>query len=447
MARRRSARVVPRTTRVESTSPNVPSDPREAAAWFLGGVESEIAALEKTGGTQNYELLTGTRLEGGHPGEAIYQFLIADGTRLPEDAEGRLRGLGRDFAASVISQQGNRVQVLVEGELPLPPGFVNATLQVDDTGLLRKLAEVLEELTTEPAGSRPLATMPFHPEAASIGSRSVSEVPRLVTIDTEVRTVLEQCCGSSLTYVWGPPGTGKTYAIARLVAALVHQGERVLMTSHTHAAIDKALYETVSNEVSGPLSGSDLVADGKVLRLGRVSDPKIPESVQLEKVLEAKSIGLQEEISALEAKARPLATRRAECRARLTQWVRLADLEAILDKHQAKLGEVQRQRAAAEQELQRIPERLRETSAELERARRAWWARARKVERTSRKLASIRPIRAHLKRALAVPERGWQQRSRWSQKRREASMMRVLALSCCRRGRTMMPRWLSWTLS
>ena len=67
------------------------------------------------------------------------------------------------------------------------------------------------------------------------------------SIDDEQRAVLQQALGSSLTYVWGPPGTGKTHLIAHLIAALVARGERVLVTSHTHAAVDQALYAAVKS--------------------------------------------------------------------------------------------------------------------------------------------------------------------------------------------------------
>lgn len=67
-------------------------------------------------------------------------------------------------------------------------------------------------------------------------------------LSDEQRRVLQQALNSTVTYVWGPPGTGKTHLIAHLIAALVSMKQRVLLTSHTHVAVDRALYETMKYE-------------------------------------------------------------------------------------------------------------------------------------------------------------------------------------------------------
>ena len=140
-----------------------PIDPAALATWFAQGVRSKLDALEKEGGAQNYEVLSGRLIERSGPTQAISQFIIADGTRIPEDATGRLKTDVDDYIASVIGQQGNLIHLQIESKaLPLH-GITRATLIIDDTALLRRLAEVLEEIATTPTTVGPLATTVFHP--------------------------------------------------------------------------------------------------------------------------------------------------------------------------------------------------------------------------------------------------------------------------------------------
>ncbi|QKY20247.1 AAA family ATPase [Halolamina sp. CBA1230] len=51
--------------------------------------------------------------------------------------------------------------------------------------------------------------------------------------------------------VHGPPGTGKTYTIARTVKALIEDGERVLLSAFTNRAVDNALEAVLDAGVDG----------------------------------------------------------------------------------------------------------------------------------------------------------------------------------------------------
>ena len=82
-------------------------------------------------------------------------------------------------------------------------------LVIDDTALLRRLAEVLEFQSANPSTIGPLATTVFHPEHANVRFATLPNSLSLAKLEGQSRRIVEQACGSSVTFVWGPPGTGK----------------------------------------------------------------------------------------------------------------------------------------------------------------------------------------------------------------------------------------------
>ena len=368
-----------------------PLEPYALATWFAEGVRSELSALEKDGGSRNYEVLSGQLIEATEPMQAIFQFIIADGTLVPEDAAGRLKTGSDEYAASVISQNANLIQLYLEGMTPVPLGIPRGMLIIDDTALLRKLAEVLEEAAKNPASIGPLAATVFHPSHAIVGYSPLPEITTLVKITGEMRRVLEQACGSSITYIWGPPGTGKTFGIAHLIASLIEKGERVLVTSHTHAAVDQALYEAIKNEPNkapGPLSLHQAVIDGKVLRIGKTADQKIPHKVRLDGVMESRAGDLEIQISELEAKARPLSKRRASLRTGISEWEKLSELTDRLQSAYKRVEQIEANRLKVELEIDKCNDILNEWQQQVEKAHNSWFRRATKTERATQGLLS-----------------------------------------------------------
>jgi len=303
-----------------------PINLRELAAWFAEAVRAELKALEKDGGSRVYEVHSGKLIESKGPNQGIMVFLIADGTRIPEDASGRLKTKDGEFTVTVIGQQGNILHLNVEGEI-LPESIHFAKLIVDDTALLRRLVEVLDECSDDIKKVSPLAASVFHPSMANIQRSKLPYTSEFVDISGQLRDVLEQACGSTVTYIWGPPGTGKTHAIAHLVTALIEAGERVLVTSHTNAAVDQALYEAIKAEqdTNGPLANHPSVANGKVLRIGATTNKKIPPSVRFDEVLEMRGQGIQEEILKIQRQIMPISKIIEWGRGSLEEWNKLKE--------------------------------------------------------------------------------------------------------------------------
>jgi len=206
-------------------------------------------------------------------------------------------------------------------------------LLVDDTALLRRLAEALEWIAVNPAGVSPLAVAIFHPHLAKLGNAIISHDLTLRSDDQEKLRVISKACGSSLTYVWGPPGTGKTHLIAELIAELLKRGECILVSSHTHAAVDQVIYASIKE--TGPLAGSPLVSEGKIIRIGQTTDKRVPDSVRLAKVLEVKAQDMQARVLELEKQIQPLSDRLTAGKERIALWEQLALITSKLEESRA----------------------------------------------------------------------------------------------------------------
>jgi hypothetical protein len=357
------------------------------ANWFTEGVHTELQVLEKSGGAQSYEVHSGRLMESKGPGQGIFAFLIADGTRIPEDATGRLKSKDSEFSASVIGQQGNIIHLYVEGKT-LPSGIHFAKLIIDDTALLRRLVEVLEECSENPKNLSSIALSTFHPSMASIQAKELKDTPELFHLSGSLRNILERACGSSVTYIWGPPGTGKTHAIAYLITALIEANERVLVTSHTHAAVDQALFEAVKTEEDkcGPLATHSVVSNGQVLRIGVTADPKIPDTVRYDKVLEKKGEKIQNNILEIEAQIRPLFRIMEWGRAALSEWDKLGEFEKRFEANKESIEKAILDQTNAERVIKECKDLIRQQMVKLEKAKRAWFMREAKIRRKKQAL-------------------------------------------------------------
>jgi hypothetical protein len=359
-----------------------PTNLQDLAAWFAEAVREELAALEKDGGSQIYEVHSGKLIESKRPNQGIMVFLIADGTRIPEDASGRLKTTDSEFTITVVGQQGNILHLNVEGKV-LPESIHFAKLIIDDTALLRRLVEVLEKCSENAKNISPLAISVFHPSMANIQKGELPYTFEFVEISGELRDVLEQACGSTITYIWGPPGTGKTYAIAHLVTALIESGERVLVTSHTHAAVDQALFEAVKVEQDkkGPLSNHSSVADGRVLRIGATTNKKIPPSVRFDEVLEMKGQGIQEEILEVQRQIIPISKIIDWAKSALEEWNKLKEFKDNLNRIKESLRKTNLFQTKVEKAINISKNIIDQRVDELEKAKLAWFWRESKTRK------------------------------------------------------------------
>jgi AAA domain len=140
--------------------------------------------------------------------------------------------------ASVVDITDDGVLVLeCDGE-PLDSGTLKL---VPDEGPLRRMCEAIDALLQGADEAYPrLLTALARPE-----SLPEIKLPEIDPGDEETRKQREAVAlgvtTPDIALIHGPPGTGKTTVICRIVEKLVKKGQRILLVAPTHVALDNVL--------------------------------------------------------------------------------------------------------------------------------------------------------------------------------------------------------------
>jgi hypothetical protein len=331
---------------------------------------------------------------GAHGGAFQYQFAVDSPLNLPDDSPADLivPGFGQHgrIEANVVQVSG--LTVIVAVPVDLGEFIGRARMQTDLTFLLRTLIGRLEDIgaTPNPAGDRLLGRAEPTGETEQFDHDVLNEGQR---------EAVGAALGRDLTFVWGPPGTGKTMTLGTLATELHRRGRSVLLVSHTNAAVDQALLHVAR------ATGADELARGFVLRLGESKDDRVANTPDLlvETHVQRRSAELIDERKQLlvEQGERLAAQHALERLILIAEW--LPDAPAELERARAqirqhdeltaKADEVAQRRAALESELAPWRALLAEAQQAVERAAR--------VEALREELPGLRGRAAILNEELA----------------------------------------------
>src|SRR5579871_3662965 len=171
----------------------------------------------------------------------LYEFTGSNTQLLEEDADIEVRVGSTNTYGSVSSiQEDGVIQVALEDFIG--PKIPEATLVSSTFQLLKKLKEHLELLRNNSSNRSKLPEKLFGLDQYSYSENTDFEIAvGKERLNSDQESALRLALGSEVSFIWGPPGTGKTFTIARIVEALLSKGNSVLLISHTNTATDGAL--------------------------------------------------------------------------------------------------------------------------------------------------------------------------------------------------------------
>ena len=268
---------------------------------FIAALRELIREMKTTGtGYKRYELKKGRRTETAG-GDILYHFPFTEEVELFLEAQIELQVGQRRVEGTIASIGDGRLLLALKKDIG--DEVRSAVLLIDGTGLLKALKEKIEavnkgeitlnrSLADAVVQSGALPKRPARPIRADDGSE----------LDDRQRKAYQNALREALTFIWGPPGCGKTMTLSAIVRSAFNSGKRTLICSNTNKAVDQVLYkicETLTHE-------HPAMEEGKVVRLGRIADDKLASEyskyVVIDEIVERRSAKLAKKKEQLEEK-------------------------------------------------------------------------------------------------------------------------------------------------
>ncbi|WP_108671062.1 AAA domain-containing protein [Peribacillus acanthi] len=218
----------------------------------------------KTKGSSKYRLINGVSLSSSDG--FSYLFETSRPLSIPTGTNVTIQWGHLELPARLVSSDNKHVVLILEKSIG--DTVTDAILIYDPWQLLEELATRLEEIKKDKK-KRGRVHRTIKP------SNEIQQ-PSETKNQSFVKQLFDRSKSNPVTFVWGPPGTGKTYTLARVAANKYLVGKRVLILSNSNSAVDVLIYETFEF-----LLRKDKFNKGTVLRYGNtnMNDLSLTESV------------------------------------------------------------------------------------------------------------------------------------------------------------------------
>ena len=298
---------------------------------FIAALQELIREIKRTGsGQKRYELEKGRR---GEPAgdDILYHFPFTDEAELFEEAQVEIQVEGQRVEGAIVSIGDGYLILALKRDIG--DEVRSAMLLIDATALLEALREKIEAVKEgEITLNRTLADAVVRPgQLPKPTDTPIREgLPTNSNLNDNQRKVYGNALREAVTFVWGPPGTGKTKTLAEIVRSAFESQERALICSNTNKAVDQVLYQICTT------LGRDHPAmeEGRIVRLGRITDDKLKSDfhkyVTVDGIVERRSADLKSQKQTLETEIDKLDAGTLKARQILAKFASLDQAEQKL---------------------------------------------------------------------------------------------------------------------
>lgn len=249
---------------------------------FRQALDDEIKALRKSGGQKTY-LSDGSFLTK-RSGRYIYSFTADTELRFPDDTPVDLQYQDKKYSGTLVLIEG--FDLILALEHKIGEQIATAVLFTSPWFLLEELKKRLEEACYQKGANKKLAEHLLgetnDPPISATGNaqellnKIEQRLDKPIRRNEHQQTAVDKVLSQKVSFIWGPPGTGKTSTLGITVAALVQAGESVLVVAHSNTAVDTAM-----KSLAKYLQGTPVYKNGMVLRYGVATPGSLEQFPQL----------------------------------------------------------------------------------------------------------------------------------------------------------------------
>ena len=231
---------------------------------YSDALRREIHYL-KQGKGKKYKIVNGNKLVKSYKGIYTYLFEMETELHLPDDAPVVVEATsGLRAVGSILSCEDFQILLLLDRDLN--DKVSSAYLMVEPWKLLEALDKKMNSLNPN-INKLAIKIMEEGPDLST--DKDIANVPKgQPAVEHKLET-------DDIVTVWGPPGTGKTYTMAKIANSYIAQGKSVLIVSHSNVSVDGVIKQVVK------MRGTDMqsiLEDGKILRFGYVRDDELSQN-------------------------------------------------------------------------------------------------------------------------------------------------------------------------
>src|ERR1700730_5877560 len=209
---------------------------------YMRSLECLVADMRhKKSGTRTVTVTNGCRISID-TGDYGYQFVFDGDEALFEGAAIVAEVAGRSCEGQIASVAEKRIIVSLRDDIGDEIEY--CVLRIDNTAMIEALRKRLEEI------SRGEVTNFDNDIASAVIHNTGDEQPPTALGPTQTgrlpasqREAASKALSNSIFYLWGPPGTGKTFTLSILSDLLFEAKKKIFICSNTNQAVDQLLYK------------------------------------------------------------------------------------------------------------------------------------------------------------------------------------------------------------